>query len=106
MVDDGPGIAPSERERVFERFVRLDKARSRRAGGAGLGLAIVREIVTAHGGTADVEESDAGARLVVRLPAADPDREPAGPGETSGEPAETPTGRAETPTGPAQGTGG
>jgi signal transduction histidine kinase len=69
--DDGPGIAASQRERVFERFVRLDEARNRRAGGAGLGLAIVREIVTAHGGTARAEETEAGARLVVRLPAAE-----------------------------------
>jgi signal transduction histidine kinase len=69
--DDGPGIAPAQRERIFERFVRLDPARTRVAGGAGLGLAIVREIVTAHGGTARAEETDAGARLVVRLPAAE-----------------------------------
>jgi signal transduction histidine kinase len=69
--DDGPGIAPAQRERIFERFVRLDPARGRAAGGAGLGLAIVREIVTAHGGTARAEETDAGARLVVRLPAAE-----------------------------------
>jgi signal transduction histidine kinase len=69
--DDGPGIAPAQRERIFERFVRLDPARSRAAGGAGLGLAIVREIVTAHGGTARAEQTDAGARLVVRLPAAE-----------------------------------
>lgn len=68
--DDGPGIVASQRERVFERFVRLDEARSRR-GGAGLGLAIVREIVTAHGGTACAEETEVGARLVVRLPAAE-----------------------------------
>ncbi len=69
--DDGPGIAAGQRERVFERFVRLDEARSRSAGGAGLGLAIVREIVTAHGGTAEAEETEVGARLVVRLPAAE-----------------------------------
>ncbi len=43
--DDGPGIAPGERERVFERFTRLDTARSRADGGSGLGLAIVRELV-------------------------------------------------------------
>jgi len=69
--DDGPGIAPSQHERVFERFVRLDDACGRRTGGAGLGLAIVREIVTAHGGTAEAEETEVGARLVVRLPAAE-----------------------------------
>jgi signal transduction histidine kinase len=68
--DDGPGIAPAERERVFERFVRVDEARNRSRGGTGLGLAIVRDIVTAHGGTAEVSDTPSGARLVVRLPAA------------------------------------
>jgi signal transduction histidine kinase len=66
--DDGPGIAAADRERVFERFVRLDEARNRRGGGSGLGLAIVRDIVTAHGGTAEVADTGAGARFVVRLP--------------------------------------
>jgi signal transduction histidine kinase len=67
--DDGAGIPESERERVFERFVRLDEARDRDAGGSGLGLAIVREIVTAHGGTVTVSTSAlGGARFVVRLP--------------------------------------
>jgi signal transduction histidine kinase len=68
--DDGAGIPESERERVFERFVRLDEARDRDAGGSGLGLAIVREIVTAHGGSVTVSTSAlGGARFVVRLPA-------------------------------------
>nr|WP_243731562.1 HAMP domain-containing sensor histidine kinase [Nocardioides ochotonae] len=68
--DDGPGIPEAERERVFDRFVRLDEARARDAGGSGLGLAIVREIVTAHGGTVAITSSPAGgARVVVRLPA-------------------------------------
>lgn len=67
--DDGAGVPPEERERVFERFVRLDESRSRDAGGSGLGLAIVREIVRAHGGEAHVEDSPlGGARFVVRLP--------------------------------------
>ena len=52
--DDGPGIAASDRERVFERFTRLDDSRSRAGGGAGLGLAIVREIVRAHHGTVGI----------------------------------------------------
>jgi signal transduction histidine kinase len=78
VADDGPGIDAADRQRVFERYARLDDARSRDAGGTGLGLAIVREIVRAHQGTVTVEEpvrSDAGAsagtgaRLVVRLPA-------------------------------------
>jgi signal transduction histidine kinase len=69
--DDGPGIAPSDRERVLRRFVRLDEARDRDAGGAGLGLAIVDELVRAHGGSVDVEERQGGgARFVLRLPAA------------------------------------
>jgi signal transduction histidine kinase len=49
--DDGPGIAPEDRERVFERFTRLDDARGRNSGGAGLGLAIVRELITRAGGS-------------------------------------------------------
>ncbi|MGV8877285.1 MAG: HAMP domain-containing sensor histidine kinase [Rhodoglobus sp.] len=69
--DDGGGIAVEDRERVFERFLRLDDARSREAGGSGLGLAIVREIVTAHGGTVRVDDSPSGgARFEVRMPAA------------------------------------
>ena len=67
--DDGPGIPAAERERVFDRFHRLDSPRSRDAGGAGLGLAIVRELVTSMGGTVVAEASPAGgARLRVRLP--------------------------------------
>jgi signal transduction histidine kinase len=67
--DDGDGVPAEERERVFERFVRLDEARSRDAGGSGLGLAIVREIVSAHGGTSTARESSlGGASFVVRLP--------------------------------------
>jgi signal transduction histidine kinase len=67
--DDGDGVPTQERERVFERFVRLDEARSRDAGGTGLGLAIVREIVAAHDGTASVTDSSlGGASFVVRLP--------------------------------------
>jgi signal transduction histidine kinase len=68
--DDGPGIPEDQRQRVFERFVRLDEARARDAGGSGLGLAIVREIVAAHGGTVAVSSSGlGGARFVVRLAA-------------------------------------
>ncbi|MDQ2758531.1 MAG: HAMP domain-containing histidine kinase [Actinomycetota bacterium] len=67
--DDGPGIAPGDRERAFDRFVRLDPSRDRGSGGAGLGLAIVREIVRAHGGRVSVETSPrGGARFVVDLP--------------------------------------
>ncbi|WP_053205713.1 sensor histidine kinase [Jiangella muralis] len=68
--DDGPGIPPADRERVLRRFVRLDEARDRDAGGAGLGLAIVDELVRAHDGTVEVgERTGGGARIVVRLPA-------------------------------------
>ncbi|MDX1886675.1 HAMP domain-containing sensor histidine kinase [Mycolicibacterium sp. 120270] len=69
--DDGPGIAPDDRERVFDRFVRLDANRSRSAGGAGLGLAIVWEIVTAHQGTVTItDRPGGGARFTVQLPLA------------------------------------
>ena len=67
--DDGPGIAPAERERVFDRFHRADPARARTAGGTGLGLAIVQTIVSAHGGRAWAAESPlGGARVVIELP--------------------------------------
>ena len=66
--DDGVGIAPDDRQRVFERFTRLDSARSRGAGGTGLGLAIAREIAQAHGGVLDIEDAPQGARFVLRLP--------------------------------------
>lgn len=66
--DDGSGIPFVERERVFERFHRLDEARDRDSGGAGLGLAIVRETVTAHGGRAWVADTPGGAEVHVRLP--------------------------------------
>ena len=66
--DTGPGIPAGERDRVFERFVRLDAARSRPSG-AGLGLPIARWIAEQHGGTLAVEPGEhAGSRLVARLP--------------------------------------
>jgi signal transduction histidine kinase len=68
--DDGPGIPEQERERVFERFVRLDEARPLEGSGAGLGLSIVKEIVTAHGGSVGVEGTGPGTVFVVRLPLA------------------------------------
>lgn len=67
--DDGPGIAPSQRARIFHRFVRLDTDRARASGGTGLGLAIVAEIVAAHGGSIAVEDAEAGGTaMVVQLP--------------------------------------
>jgi signal transduction histidine kinase len=71
--DDGPGIPAEDRERVFERFTRLEDDRSRDTGGSGLGLAIVREIAGRHHGTVRVQgaqEGVSGARLTVRLPLA------------------------------------
>jgi signal transduction histidine kinase len=69
--DDGAGIAPQDRARVFERFVRLDEARARDDGGSGLGLAIVASIVHAHGGSVRITEAlSGGARFEVSLPMA------------------------------------
>jgi signal transduction histidine kinase len=69
--DDGPGIPLADRQRVLQRFVRLDDARTRDAGGSGLGLAIVAELVAAHGGTIGVGDSPfGGARLELRFPGA------------------------------------
>jgi two-component system, OmpR family, sensor kinase len=82
--DDGPGIPPAERERVFERFHRIDPARDRASGGAGLGLAIVRAIVQAHGGRVAASESpEGGARIEIELAgfAASPELAAAGRGE-------------------------
>jgi signal transduction histidine kinase len=69
--DDGPGVPPADRERIFERFTRLDDSRARDRGGAGLGLAVVRSIVTRHGGFVWADQSPlGGARFTVELPAA------------------------------------
>jgi signal transduction histidine kinase len=67
--DDGPSIAEADRERVFERFVRLDEARSRDDGGAGLGLAVVRSTAERSGGSAAITSSPSGGtRVVVTFP--------------------------------------
>jgi signal transduction histidine kinase len=69
--DDGPGIAPEDRERIFERFTRGDEGRARHQGGAGLGLSLVKAIALAHGGTVTAADAPAGgARFEVRLPLA------------------------------------
>ncbi|MCL7427422.1 cell wall metabolism sensor histidine kinase WalK [Streptomyces sp. YS415] len=71
VADDGDGVAVADRERIFERFVRLDEARSRDDGGAGLGLAIARDVAERHGGTLTVGDAPAGGALFeLRLPLA------------------------------------
>jgi signal transduction histidine kinase len=66
--DDGSGVASEDRDRIFDRFVRLDEARDRDSGGAGLGLAIVREVAAAHGAAVTISEAPlGGARFEVRF---------------------------------------
>lgn len=72
VADDGPGIPPEDRHRVFDRFVRLDSARGRDSGGSGLGLSIVFEVAAAHGGSVMIEDREPGVRFVVRLPSSAP----------------------------------
>ena len=77
VLDDGPGIAAVDAERVFERFYRADTARASSDGGAGLGLAIARWIVDLHGGEIHPEPRDPhGCRMVVTLPGATPSPRP------------------------------
>lgn len=71
IADDGTGVPVEDRERIFERFSRLDDARTRDGAGTGLGLAITREIVEAHDGRITVEDAEPGACFVLRFPAAD-----------------------------------
>ncbi|WP_327185131.1 sensor histidine kinase [Streptomyces sp. NBC_01334] len=71
VADDGDGVPGADRERIFERFVRLDEARGRDDGGAGLGLAIARDVAVRHGGTLTVRETPTGGALFeLRLPIA------------------------------------
>jgi signal transduction histidine kinase len=67
--DDGPGVPEAELPFIFERFYRADKSRNRATGGAGIGLAIVKSVVTAHGGAVTAENrAEGGCRFCVRLP--------------------------------------
>jgi two-component system phosphate regulon sensor histidine kinase PhoR len=69
VTDDGPGIPREAQERIFERFYRVDKARSREQGGTGLGLAIVKHVVQAHGGEVRIESDPGhGSRFILNLP--------------------------------------
>jgi two-component system sensor histidine kinase SenX3 len=69
VVDQGLGIAPKDHERIFERFYRVDRARSRSTGGTGLGLSIVRHVVDNHGGKIEVKSNEGeGATFTVVLP--------------------------------------
>jgi two-component system phosphate regulon sensor histidine kinase PhoR len=71
VADDGPGIGTEHLPRVFERFYRVDKARSRELGGTGLGLSIVKHLVESLGGTVSVSsERGEGSRFSVRFPVA------------------------------------
>lgn len=74
VADEGIGIEPKDLDRIFERFYRADKARSRATGGTGLGLAIVKHIATNHGGYVEVSSTvGVGSTFILRLPARPPD---------------------------------
>ncbi|MHC8419178.1 sensor histidine kinase [Streptomyces sp. NB004] len=70
VADAGPGIPPADRERIFDRFYRVDKARSRDRGGSGLGLSVAASLVRAHGGTVEVDGEPGATVFTVTLPAA------------------------------------
>ena len=74
VTDHGIGIEPKDLDRIFERFYRADRARSRATGGTGLGLAIVKHIATNHGGRVEVRSvAGVGSTFTLRLPARPPD---------------------------------
>ena len=68
VADDGPGVAPEDRPKIFDRFYRADPVRNPRTSGTGLGLAIAAAVAKAHGGSIEVTDGDPGARFVVSLP--------------------------------------
>jgi len=83
VADQGIGIPVADHARVFERFYRVDKARSRDTGGTGLGLSIVRHVATNHGGEVLVSSQEGeGSTFVLRVPLAPARRTEAGPGES------------------------
>jgi signal transduction histidine kinase len=100
VADEGPGIAPEDQDRVFDRFWRADKARSRADGGTGLGLAIVRQIAESHGGQVRLQSKPGvGSSFVIWLPVAPApssagDSGPAAPSPLT--PVATPADRART----------
>jgi signal transduction histidine kinase len=69
VANSGEGIPPDDLERVFERFYRVEKSRDRARGGAGIGLAIVKQLVEARGGQVGVESGDGQTRFWFSLPA-------------------------------------
>lgn len=84
VTDQGPGISPEEQERVFERFYRVDSARSRQTGGTGLGLSIVKHVLANHGGEVSLwSQPGHGSTFTLRLPLAD--EEPATSNELAGQ---------------------
>ncbi|MFF1631178.1 sensor histidine kinase, partial [Streptomyces sp. NPDC058272] len=68
VADSGPGITAADQERVFDRFYRVDKARSRDRGGSGLGLAVARSLVRAHGGTVELTSRPGSTAFTLRIP--------------------------------------
>ena len=77
VTDRGIGISPEDQKRVFERFFRVDKARSRSTGGTGLGLAIVKHVVANHGGNIKVwSRPGTGSTFTIELPIHHPTPEP------------------------------
>ena len=80
VVDQGPGIPPTELPRVFERFYKVDRARTRRGHGSGLGLALSKHLVTAHGGRIWAETAQhGGTRVAFTIPTRGAPREAASP---------------------------
>jgi signal transduction histidine kinase len=70
ICNSGPGISDADLPFIFERFFRADRSRSREQGGAGIGLAIVKELIEAHGGQIDAESGNGLTRIWLQLPAA------------------------------------